>query len=84
MFTVYVLFSVTYHKIYIGFTSNPEARLASHNADKGKGYTHRFQPWKVVYSEQFTTKAEAQKREKELKSAKGREFVWNIIKSTSN
>ena len=79
MFTVYVLFSVAHNKIYIGFTSNLEARLASHNAEKGKGYTHRFQPWEVVYTEQFSSKSEAQSREKQLKSAKGREFVWNPI-----
>ena len=83
MFTVYVLHSVTYNKIYIGFSSNPDARLAAHNAENGKGYTHSFRPWKVIYTEQFLTKAEAQKREKQLKSAKGREFVWELIFSSN-
>lgn len=75
MFKVYALFSVANNKIYIGFSSNLDARLSAYNAENGKGYTHRFRPWAIVYSEEFTTKAEAQKREKELKSAKGREFV---------
>jgi putative endonuclease len=46
---------------------------------KLKGYTLRFRPWKLIHSENFTDKASALKREKELKSAKGREFIWNII-----
>jgi len=31
MFTVYVLYSDDYDKIYIGYTSNLEQRLLSHN-----------------------------------------------------
>ncbi len=84
MFTVYVLYSVTYNKIYIGYSSNLAARLAAHNAEKGKGYTHSFRPWKVIHTEQFASKAEAQIREKQLKSAKGREFAWSLVKSSSN
>ncbi len=42
MFTVYVLFSKDYNKIYVGFTSNIDARLFSHNSDKNTGYTKRF------------------------------------------
>jgi len=83
VFKVYVLFSVVHNKIYIGFSSNLEARLAAHNAENGKGYTHRFKPWRVIYIEQLSSKAEAQKREMQLKSAKGRDFVWNLIKSTN-
>jgi putative endonuclease len=84
VFTVYVLYSITHNKIYIGFTSNLEARLASHNAEKGKGYTHAFRPWEVIHTEHFSIKAEAQNREKQLKSAKGREFVWNLVQSSNN
>ena len=83
MFTVYVLYSISYTKIYIGFTLDLEARLSAHNAEKGKGYTHSFRPWKVIYSEQFNTKSEAQKREQQLKSAKGRAFIWDLVKSFS-
>jgi len=79
MFTVYVLFSKEYNKIYIGYTSNIDARLFSHNSDKNTGYTKRFQPWKVIYSEEFETKLEAMQREKELKSSRGRAFIRNYI-----
>jgi len=34
MYMVYVLYSEDYYKIYVGFTSNIEARLYSHNSLK--------------------------------------------------
>ena len=79
MFIVYVLYSKEYNKIYIGFTSNLEQRLLSHNSLGKKGWTIKFRPWHLVYKEEFITKPDAMKREKELKTAKGREFIWSII-----
>ncbi|MCD6556244.1 MAG: GIY-YIG nuclease family protein, partial [Bacteroidales bacterium] len=49
MFTVYVLYSEKYDKIYIGYTSNIEQRLLSHNKLSQKGYTVKYRPWKIVY-----------------------------------
>ncbi|WP_325635244.1 GIY-YIG nuclease family protein, partial [Parapedobacter sp.] len=45
MFTVYVLHSGKHDKIYIGFTSNLEQRLKSHNELGKKGWTIKFRPW---------------------------------------
>jgi putative endonuclease len=79
MYTVYVLKSIRFDKIYIGFTSDLNARLIAHNHPANKGWTHKFQPWEIKYSETFANKTEAMKREKQLKSAKGREFIKNLI-----
>ena len=79
MFTVYVLYSPSFKKIYIGYTSDLANRLDSHNIFAKKGYTVKFRPWELVYSEEYNTKTEAVRREKQLKSAKGREFIWNDI-----
>jgi putative endonuclease len=79
MFIVYVLYSEKHNKIYIGYTSNIEQRLLSHNELGTKGYTLRYRPWKLIYTESFLLKLDAMKREKQLKSAKGREFIWNFI-----
>jgi putative endonuclease len=76
MFTVYVLYSPGSDKIYIGFTSDLASRMDSHNIFSKKGYTVRYRPWILVYKELFSTKSDALKREKELKSAKGRAFIW--------
>jgi len=78
MFYVYVLYSVDYQRIYIGFTSNIESRLFAHNHPSNKGWTKNFQPWKILYTEQYENKSDAMKREKQLKSAKGREFIKNL------
>ncbi|MBN8702381.1 MAG: GIY-YIG nuclease family protein [Bacteroidetes bacterium] len=79
MFTVYILYSDLHHKIYIGYTSNMQERLLSHNQLATKGYTIKFRPWRIIHTETFDTKAIAMKREKELKSAQGRKFVWSLI-----
>jgi putative endonuclease len=81
MFTIYVLYSPSHNKIYIGFTSNIEQRMLSHNQLATKGYTVKFRPWILIHTEVFETKSEAMKREKELKSANGRQFIWNLIKN---
>ena len=79
MFTVYVIYSSAFDKIYIGFSSDVESLLRSHNELATKGWTIKFRPWKLVHSEIFATKPEAMMREKQLKSAKGREFIRREI-----
>ena len=79
MFTVYVLYSPSFKKFYTGFTSNLEGRLKSHNSLSTKGFTLRYRPWILIYTEQFELKKDAIKREKELKSGRGREFIRKII-----
>ena len=79
MFTVYVLYSATYNKIYVGYTSDLENRLLSHNVLATKGYTIKYRPWEVLYTESFELKEDALKREKELKSSRGRTFIWETI-----
>ena len=78
-FQVYVLHSKKLNQIYIGYTSDLAARLESHNKLATKGWTIRHRPWFPVYSETFGTKQEAMKREKELKSARGRKFIREVI-----
>jgi len=82
-FHVYVLYSAPHSKIYVGYTSDISARLESHNTLATKGWTIRFRPWSLVHSESFDSKSEAMKREKELKSARGRKFVREKIKGHS-
>ncbi len=78
-FVVYILFSEDYGKTYVGFTSNLIERFKSHNYLSKKGYTIKFRPWQVIYVDFFTTKSEALKREKILKTGKGREFIKEMI-----
>jgi putative endonuclease len=79
MYYVYALYSLKYKKIYIGYTSNLDQRLNSHNNPLNKGYTGKFRPWELLYSESHEDKRSAMKREKQLKTAKGREFIKSIV-----
>jgi len=85
MYTVYVLYSARYDKIYIGYSGNLEERFKSHNELGKKGWTIKFRPWDIVHTEDYATKKEAMRRERELKSASGRRWIWeHIIKNIKN
>lgn len=79
-FIVYILFSESKHKFYIGFTSNLEERLVRHN-QKSKGFTGNVNDWKVVYTENYETKELATKRELQIKSWKSRIKIQELIKN---
>jgi len=59
-FIVYILFSETKNKFYIGFTSNLAERLVRHN-QKSKGFTESVNDWQIVYTENYETKETAHK-----------------------
>jgi putative endonuclease len=77
--TVYALYSPDHDKIYIGRSGNFEQRLISHNQKGKKGWTIKYRPWKVVFTEEFQTKEEAIHREKQLKTSRGRTYVWQKV-----
>ncbi len=77
-FAVYILYSKKYSKTYVGYTSDLISRFHSHNSLAIKGWTLKFRPWEVIHVEFFSSKTEAMKREKELKSGKGRDFIKSI------
>jgi putative endonuclease len=78
-FTVYILFSNTINKYYVGFTADDmQERLRKHNSNH-KGFTGRKADWVVVYKELFSTKAAALKREKEIKKWKSRKMIEQLI-----
>jgi len=85
MFIVYALYNRRRNKIYIGQSSKFDTRLKRHNKqllNKKNSYTSLNDgKWIPVYQEEHSTRKEALMREKQLKSQKGREFIWNLVKS---
>jgi len=75
---VYALYSPLLNSIYIGQTQNIQHRIKQHNSGYSK-YTSRTNDWILVYSEECATKSLALKREKQLKTAKGRSFIWEKV-----
>ena len=78
-FTVYILHSNAINKYYIGFTGDDlQERLRKHNSNH-KGFTGCKADWVVVHTEIFTTKADALKREKEIKKWKSSKMIRQLI-----
>ncbi len=79
MFIVYVLYSPSVNKFYVGYTSNLESRLLSHNQLGTKDWAKRYRPWNLVYTETYPSKSSAWKREKELKTGLGHEIIRKML-----
>ncbi|MDD2757831.1 MAG: GIY-YIG nuclease family protein [Patescibacteria group bacterium] len=80
VYFVYALYNPICDKIYIGQTVNLDERLKLHNQKIFRGYTSNFEgSWVVIYKEEVNSRQEALKREKQLKSFRGREFVKQLI-----
>jgi len=68
MFYVYIL-RTSSNTLYIGQTNNLEKRLKEHQNKSAKSakYIRYFKSVKLVYSEEYSTREEAMKREWQLK-----------------
>ena len=79
MYVVYILYSIKYDKIQVGYISNLKKRIISHNELGNKGWTIKSRPQNLVHSEEHETKKLALSREKQLKTAKSRSWIWSEI-----
>jgi putative endonuclease len=77
-FIVYVIKSREGYK-YTGMTENLEKRLNEHNRKSLSFWTKRGTDWNLIYKEELDTKSEALKKEKWLKTGKGREFLKKFL-----
>jgi putative endonuclease len=80
---VYILESEVSKHFYIGYTLDLQKRLQKHNKSSNYKWSGKFRPWKVVYFEKFHTKAEAIKREREIKRKKSRIYIDWLVKRSS-
>ena len=74
MFYTYVLWSSCLRKRYTGSTGDVKKRLTEHNRGCNK-FTKGGIPWVLVYTEEFSSKEEAIRREKFLKTGQGRKWL---------
>lgn len=73
-FYTYVLLSLKDDQLYIGYTSNLDARIKNHNEGFVKSTQNRL-PLKLVYFEGCLDKKSAIQREKQLKTGFGRAYL---------
>jgi len=78
IYIVYILYSSSIDKYYVGYTNDIERRLSEHNRKKGK-YTDGGIPWRLVHQEGYNSKGEAMHREKTIKSKKSRQYILSIL-----
>lgn len=85
-FYVYILFSHKDEKLYVGCTSNLEARIDRHNSGHVSATKYR-RPLECIHFETFQKKADAFNRERFLKSLWGsrekRKIKDTYVKATS-
>ena len=78
VFTVYILQSQKNGRYYIGCTKDVAQRLQQHNLGMTNS-TRNLRPWRLVYCENFDSRAEASKREALLKSWKNPKYLEQAL-----
>jgi putative endonuclease len=77
MFYVYILYSLSKEKYYVGQTNNIEDRLRRHNS----GYslsTKSGVPWDLIHYFEFLSRSEAVLLEKKIKGQGARRYLISI------
>jgi putative endonuclease len=80
MFYTYVLQSEKDGKKYVGYTKNLKSRFEQHQKGKVESTKDR-RPLKLIYYEACLTEQDALKREKYLKTYRGKQFLSKRLKS---
>ena len=75
---VYILYSESGKRYYVGQSENPERRLGNHTTIE-KGYTSRYRPWRLVYTKEFRGRETAKRVEGKIKSWKSRKMIEKLI-----
>ncbi len=78
MFYIYIIYSKTLDKYYVGSCQNIEQRLQDHLNSRSK-FTKVAKDWVLKYSEAFNTRSEAYQREMQIKKMKSRKYIENLI-----
>lgn len=83
MYYVYIL-RCSDDSLYTGYTNDLDSRVETHNAGKGARYTRTRLPVRLVYHEEFESKADAMSREWHIKHDMTREAKIALIKSNKD
>ena len=77
MNTVYILYSKRDNRFYIGLTQDIKRRLREH-----KSKSSRYRDFELIFSEDFVSKADAKRRERYFKVAKGKRTLRIMLKES--
>jgi len=79
MHYVYVLRSKVDGNFYVGFSNDLKKRVADHNAGKNLS-TQARKPLELIFYEAFPDKLDALRRERYLKSNKGKTMLKQLLR----
>ena len=83
MYFLYIIYSNSLNKFYIGYSADIKERINRHNTYH-KGFTGKANDWKLTYSEAYSSKKEAYARERQIKQWKSRKRIEALIESNSS
>ena len=86
LYYVYILYSESADKYYVGHTSNPQKRLSEHNSYENKSkFTAKYQPWcMMAYFPVSEIRGEAMKVESFIKKQKSKVFIQKVISQSQD
>ena len=80
MFIVYILYSLSADKYYIGSCEDLSQRIHQHNTGRNSSTKYGL-PWEIKHTEKFETRSAALHREQEIKKKKSRKYIVWLISS---
>ena len=84
MFWVYILYSESYDKYYVGYTNDLKRRSLEHNELSENSFTSRFRPWILKCSFEIgEDRGIARRVELHIKKQKSRDYIESIIMRNS-
>jgi putative endonuclease len=78
-YSVYIIYSQSKERYYIGYSHNLIERLEKHNLGATTS-TRSGRPWVLVYKEEYPSKHDAIMQEREMKRMKSRRFIESLLK----
>ena len=75
---IYILYSPRLNKYYVGACTDLERRLHEHQTGHSK-FTSTGIPWILKHTEEYSSLAEAKKRELVIKKMKSRKYIEGLF-----
>ena len=81
MYFIYILFSASADKYYVGYTNEIDGRLRKHNSQEDfNTYTKKYRPWKIAALFSCgVLKSDAIEIERFIKKQKSRQLIEKLI-----
>ena len=80
-FCTYIQRSKSTGRFYVGHTENLTKRIFEHNNNRTPSIKNRG-PWELVHAEEYATRSEASRRERQIKKMKSRRWIEQVVRAS--